>query len=173
MKIHPVTFILLFSSTLFASSDQPYMWNSVFVEAERGISVRITRNEESLRIEKFRLIVDGKKIEVAEKWFSDINQPELRTLKITWGCGPLTLNEKGKIVDVSSCSNHVSFNFRVDVDFDVYPDWYEDPKVTYYITDGQVSKRYVKRKDSKNHWTYDWLDSSGKMWQGEQVRYEN
>ena len=172
MKILPVTLMLLFSNALFASSDQPYMWNSVFVEAERGVSVRLVRDEKSLKIEQFKLTVDGKEIEVAERWFYDINQPEFRTLKITWGCGPRTLNEKGKIADLPSCSSHVSFNFLVDVDFDVYPDWYEDPKVTYYISDGKITKRYVKRKDSKNHWILDWLDSKGKKWKGEQTRYE-
>ena len=164
--------MLLFSSALFASSDQPYMWNSVFVEAENGISIRLARDEESLKIEQFKLTVDSKEIEVAERWFDDINQPEFRTLKVTWGCDPLTLNEKGSISAALLCSSYVSFNFLVDVDFDVYPDWYEDPKVTYYITDGKITKRQVKRKDSKDHWTIDWLDSSGKKWQGEQIRYD-
>ena len=172
MKIPKAIVLLLFSNALFASSDQPYMWNSVFVEAERGVSVRLVRDEESLKIKHFKLTIEGKEIEVSEKWFDDINQPEFRTLKVTWGCGPLALNEKVKIVDAPSCSSHVSFNFQADVDFDIYPDWFEDPKVTYYITDGKITKRYVKRKGSKNHWTLDWLDSSGKKWQGEQISYE-
>lgn len=54
----------------------------------------------------------------------------------------------------------------------MYPDWYENPKITYYITEGRVAKRYVKRKGSKSHWTFEWLDSNGKKWQSEVKQYE-
>lgn len=166
-----VVFICMYSNVILASVDHPLMWNSVIVEAEKDASVKLIRNKDSLKIEKFKVSFDGKDILVNKRWFNDITQPLLRTLKVTWGCGPVTVNEEHKIEGVPMCENHISFRFLEDVSFDVYPDWYEDPEVTYYIVDGAITKRYLKYKDSKNHWNIEWLDYTGKKWKTEQVRY--
>lgn len=173
MKVLFCVITILFASFSFASTDKPYSWNSIAVEAEGGVSVKIVRNEESLGIEEFKVAIEETDIEIAEKWFKDINQPQLHSLEITWGCEPLLLNRENRIAESPSCSSFVSFDFFMVKDFEVYPDWYEDPKVTYFITEGRIEKRYIKRTDSQNHWTLDWLDSSGKEWKTEETRFEN
>ena len=172
MKVLFCVVLILFANLSFASPDNPYSWNSIFIEAERGVSVKIVRNQESLRIEEFKLTIEGTNIEVAEKWFQDINQPQLRTLEITWGCGPLILNSENKVTELPSCSTFVSFDFYMIEDFEVFPVWYEDPKVTYVITEGTIEKRYIRRKISRTEWIQAWLDSTGKEWRTKDTRYE-
>lgn len=158
--------ILLISTKLFASVDQPYMWNSVEVNAEKNFSIKLVRNRESLKIESFSLKIDGKKVEVPRKWFEDINQPELRTLKASWGCGPLSFDSDGKLI-IASCSSYISFNYFIELKSDSIPLWYENPIVTYYIENGHVTKRLIEKKDAEDHWTMYWLDAFGNNSKGE------
>ena len=158
--------ILLISTKLLASVDQPYMWNSVEINAEKNVSIKLVRNSESLKIETFLLKIDGKKIKISREWFEDISQPELRTLKASWGCGPLSFDSDGKLIQ-ASCSSHISFNFLIELEGDSIPIWYENPKVTYYIENGKVTKRLIEKKDAEDHWTMYWLDDLGNESKGE------
>lgn len=95
-----------------------------------------------------------------EKWFADLDAPQFRTVKITNGCN-LHEGKEGKLV--SDCSSHLSFDFWIEVDGKRLPEWYEEPRVIFYIKDGVIDKRLVKVKDSENHWSLQWLDRNGHM----------
>lgn len=61
MKKFIFTFLLLFSSWVSGSIDVPYQWNYVFIEADRGASVKLVRNKETSKIDIFEIQFDGKK----------------------------------------------------------------------------------------------------------------
>ena len=160
MKKFIFTFFLFFSSSVFGSIDIPYQWNYVFIEADRGASVKLVRNKETSKIDIFEIQFDGKKSKLEEKWFADLDSPQFRTVKITSGCN-LHQGKEGNLV--SDCSSHISFDFWIDVEGERLPEWYEEPQVIFYIKDGVIDKRLVKVKDSENHWSLQWLDSNGNM----------
>jgi len=157
--------VLLNTANILASVDQPYMWNTVEVTAERDVSIKLVRDAESLKIKTFLLKIEGKKINVADKWFKDITQPEFRTLKVTWGCGSLTFDNDGNLSS-PSCSIHISFNFMIDFGEIDLPVWYENPRVTFYIENGSVSKRLIQKKEAEDRWKSYWLDFSVNESQG-------
>jgi len=158
------TYLLIFSSWISASADIPYQWNSVIIEVDRGASVKLVRNKETSRIEIFEIEFDGKNSKLDKKWFDDLDSPQLRTVKITSGCNLYT-RESGNFV--TDCSSHISFDFWIEIEGEDLPEWYEEPRVIFYIKAGIINKRLIKVKDSENHWSLQWLDSLGNKTGGE------
>ncbi|TQV88263.1 hypothetical protein [Aliikangiella coralliicola] len=133
--------LFLFSSCCFASPDVIYLWNNVSFETDQG-KVFLEVNRETGKLETMKLTINGKEILVGKKHFEGLSSIQLHTVKFTGGCS----------LNPVKCYHFISFNYLEDVDFDVYPDWYEDPKVTYTFSEGEYQDRRQRIQKSEKYW---------------------
>jgi len=134
-------FSFLLSSSCLASQDVVYFWNNLSFETDQG-KVFLEVNRETGKLETMRLTIDRKEILVDKKHFKGISSIQLNTVKFTGGCS----------FNPVKCYKFISFNYLEDVDFDVYPDWYEDPKVTYTFSEGKYLDRMQRIQRSEKYW---------------------
>lgn len=149
---------------LFASIDIPYQWNSVSIEADRDVSVKLNRDVETGKIKYFEFVFEGNKTVVPKTWFENLDSPQLNTVQVTYGCMG-TIGAKEKLI--SNCSSHINFKLLIDTGDEKRPDWYEEPEVTFFIESGVLTKRLIQIKDSENHWSLHWLEANGSESKGE------
>lgn len=159
--------LLVFPSLmLLASQELPLMWNSVEVDAEEELSVRVVRNSEDLRIKSFILRQKKQEVIVKDNWYSDITQPLLSTLKLTRACSSLSLGDSGKL-SKPSCIIKISFEFLEELEGVGLPDWYENPRAIFFIENSLLKKRVIERKVSRNTWNLSRLDAEGNKSKGQ------
>ena len=152
-----------------ASRDFPSIWNYLHIKTEDGRIIQITTDQKSETIKEFQVTIKKVTSELASKWFIDIPNPNLSTIKVTDGCHS-TLDEHDHIS--MDCSDHISFNFydnKVNFEGDIIPEWYQDPKVIYYFKDGLISSRLIQINEKKDHWTSYWMHHDGSHTRGEKT----
>ena len=164
-SIFAILFVLP-SLTLLASQEFPLMWNSVEVDAEEELSVRVVRNSEDLRIKRFTLRQKKQEIIVKKNWYSDITQPLLNTLKVTRACSSLSLDDSGKL-SKPLCFIKISFEFLEELKGKDVPDWYENPRAIFFIENSLLKKRVIERKVSRKIWNLSRIDAEGNKSQGQ------
>ncbi|HAT40757.1 MAG TPA: hypothetical protein DCS87_03410 [Rheinheimera sp.] len=160
--------IYFWSFGLFASADIPYEWNSVHIEANDDVSVKLKRNLETGKIKYFEFVFDGNKTVVPKTWFEDLDRPRFDTVRITYGCSQIIKEDESSVF---TCSSHINFKYWIDPGDEELPDWYEEPEVTFYIESGVLTERLTKIKDSENHWSLSWLEADGSKSKDEIKRF--
>jgi hypothetical protein len=167
-----LSFLLIALGTLpsltLASRDLPSIWNYVHIKTEDGRVIEISTDQKSSTISGFKVTINDVSSKLDNKWFIDIPNPDLSTIKITDGC-LLTLDEHDQVS--MDCSDIISFNFydtKVTFKGNTIPEWFQDPKVIYYFEDGLISSRLVQINDKKGHWTNYWMHFDGRHTRGEQ-----
>lgn len=153
MKLFSLKIVCLYvflSTSCLASQDTVYSWNNVSFETDQG-KVHLSVDEETGALSEMRVFIDDKEVSVDNKYFLGLSSIQLNTVKYSGGCsfGPVR------------CYKFLSFEYRVDVDFEVYPDWYEDPQVTFIFSEGGFVERRQRIKKSPKLWELITTDREG------------
>ncbi|TQV73901.1 hypothetical protein FLL45_13635 [Aliikangiella marina] len=132
---------VFFSTSCLASQDTVYFWNNVSFETDQG-KVYLRVDQKTGALSEMRVFIDDKEVSVDNKYFLGLSSIQLNTVKYSGGCSFRPVK----------CYKYLSFEYRVDVDFEVYPDWYEDPQVTFIFSEGQFVERRQRIKKSPKLW---------------------
>lgn len=157
-KIIWFVWFLMITNAVPAASDVAYHWQSVAIEANDGVVVKISLDEDSEKITRFETIFDDVSTHLDRHWFADLDGVRLNTLALTKGCSVVNVDEP---TITRACSSNIKFHIWIELESENVPRWYQDPTVSFYIKNGVVTDRLIRFNDREGHWQLKWKHADG------------